>query len=244
MSRNFDLLTEIERERETGSENGRVRVAGVRPAVTENSPVIDETPEGQELFRLVSSIFLSGREDDPRQVVFIGVENESGSSSVCANAGRILASCTSKPVCVVDANVRAARLTHILGIEKAKSMPGKPVREQCVQVNGNLWLAGTDLMTDARGALLPAEELDHRLAQLGTVFEYVLIDAPGVRVSRDAEFIALRADAAVLIVEADKTRRARAAKAKEGLEAAGVRLLGTVLNNRSFPIPEKIYNLL
>ena len=31
---------------------------------------------------------------------------------------------------------------------------------------------------------------------------------------------------------------------KETLDAAGVRLLGTVLNNRSFPIPERLYKRL
>jgi Mrp family chromosome partitioning ATPase len=244
MSRNFDLLAEIEREHELGSENGRVRVAAIRPVATENSATSEGTLEWQELFRLVRGIFLSGQEDAPRQVVFVGVEDESSSSSVCANAGRILADSTSKPVCVVDANVHSARLSQILGIEKTVSISGKSVREQCVQVGGNLWLAGTDLMTNTHGALLPVEELKPRLTQLGAVFEYLLIDAPGVRVSRDAEFLALRADAAVLVIEANKTRRTSAAKAKESLEAAGVRLLGTLLNDRSFPIPEKLYKLL
>jgi Mrp family chromosome partitioning ATPase len=35
-----------------------------------------------------------------------------------------------------------------------------------------------------------------------------------------------------------------ARKAKQTLEAANVRVLGTVLNNRTFPIPEKIYRML
>ena len=246
MSRNFDLLAEIERERKSGAENDRGRVAAVRPVVKENFATSEETPEGLEMFGLVSSIFLSDQEDTPRQVVFVGVEGESGSSSVCANAGRILAGSIAKPVCLVDANVRSGRLSRILGIKETTSISGKfvSVGEQCVQIGSNLWLAGTDLMTDDRGALLPVEELKRRLTQLGAAFEYLLIDGPGVRVSKDAEILAHSADAAILVVEADKTRRTRAAKAKESLEAAGVRLLGTVLNNRSFPIPEKLYKLL
>lgn len=244
MSRNFDLLAEIEREREPAPEKGRVHVAAGRPVATENFVAAADTAEGQEMFRLVSSIFLSGQEDAPRQVVFLGVEGENGSSSVCANAGRILAASTSKPVCVVDANLRSARLSGILGVNRTMSIAGKPLEEQCTQIASNLWLAGIDLMTDGRGVFLPVEELKNRLTQLRSVFEYLLIDAPGVRVSRDGELVALAADAAVLVVEANETRRTRAAKAKESLEAAGVRILGTVLNNRSFPIPDKLYNLL
>jgi len=44
-----------------------------------------------------------------------------------------------------------------------------------------------------------------------------------------------------LVVEANLTRREVARKAKESLESANVRLLGAVLNNRTFPIPETIY---
>jgi Mrp family chromosome partitioning ATPase len=243
MSRNFDLLAEIEREREPVSENGPPRAASVR-SITEDFTTSNDTPESLEMFRLVTTIFLSGQQDSPRQVVFAGVDGDGESSSVCAHAARILSGRTLKLVCVVDANVRSARLSHIFGIERKTSSSAKSVREQCAQIGPNLWLAGTDLMSDARGELLPIEELKHRLAQLGDVFEYLLIDAPGARASKDAELLALAADAAVLVVEANKTRRTSAAKAKESFEAAGIRLLGTVLNNRSFPIPEKLYRLL
>jgi Mrp family chromosome partitioning ATPase len=52
------------------------------------------------------------------------------------------------------------------------------------------------------------------------------------------------ADAAILVIEANSTRRLTARNAKETFDAAGVRLLGTVLHNRSFPIPEKLYRRL
>ena len=246
MSRNFDLLAEIERERESGSGNGRVYISDDRSAVKDTFPTSDEGSDALEMFRLVRSIFLPNTGDAPRQVVFLGVDIDSGSSSVCAQAGRILAGNTSKPVCVVDANVRSSRLSQIFELDKTVPFAGKSasVRERCVQISGNLWLAGTDLMSDGRGSLLPIEELKHRLSQLEEAFEYLLIDAPGIQVSTDAELLAYVADAAILVIEANKTRRTAAGKAKEVLDAAGVRLLGTVLNNRTFPIPEKVYKFL
>jgi Mrp family chromosome partitioning ATPase len=45
----------------------------------------------------------------------------------------------------------------------------------------------------------------------------------------------------VLVVQANATRRDAARKAKESLQAANVRLLGAVLDNRTFPIPDAIY---
>ena len=105
----------------------------------------------------------------------------------------------------------------------------------------NLYLAGPHLLSDERGSLLSADELKHRLTQLRTLFDYVLIDAPGAGVSGDAAILGQTVNAAVLVIEANSTRRLTARKAKETLDAAGVRLLGTVLHNRTFPIPEGIY---
>jgi Mrp family chromosome partitioning ATPase len=100
------------------------------------------------------------------------------------------------------------------------------------------------LLAGDNGALASVDELKERLAQLRGVFEYVLIDAPGTNVCEDARLLGQVADAAILVIEAHSTRRVTARKAKETLDAAGVRLLGTVLQNRSFPIPERLYKRL
>lgn len=106
-----------------------------------------------------------------------------------------------------------------------------------MQIGGNLWLAGTDLLTDDRGGLLSEAELKRLLVQPRSVFEYVLIDAPGTSVCGDAAVLGQVAYGVVLVIEANSMRRLTARKAKETLDAAGVRLLGTVVYNRSFPIP-------
>jgi Mrp family chromosome partitioning ATPase len=88
---------------------------------------------------------------------------------------------------------------------------------------------------------LPAAELKQLLKHLRDTFEYVLIDAPAAGLSGDAAVLGLIADAAILVVEANSTRRLTARRTKDTLEALGVRLLGTVLRNRSFPLPKRIF---
>jgi receptor protein-tyrosine kinase len=75
-------------------------------------------------------------------------------------------------------------------------------------------------------------------------FEHVVINAPPVGLYSDAALLGQNADGLVLVLEANSTRRVAARKAKLALEASNVLVLGTVLNNRTFPIPEKIYRLL
>jgi hypothetical protein len=56
--------------------------------------------------------------------------------------------------------------------------------------------------------------------------------------------IGTRAHGAILVLEANSTRRVATRKAKQALEATNVRVLGIVLNNRTFPILKRIYQLL
>jgi Mrp family chromosome partitioning ATPase len=200
----------------------------------------------EEILGLVRRVFFSPDGSAPRLVVFCGVDAESGSSSVCARVGRALATESSGPVCIVDANVRSASLSGIIGVDTATAFFDKTstVREGYEQIGGNLWFAGPDTLADDRGALPSVDELKLRLTQLRGGFEYVLIDTPGTSVSGNAAILGRVADAAILVIEANRTRRLTARKAKENLDAAGVRLLGTVLYNRVFPIPDQLYRRL
>ena len=63
---------------------------------------------------------------------------------------------------------------------------------------------------------------------------------------QDVEAIALGqiADGLVLVLEANATRRESALRIAETLRATQIRVLGAVLNKRTFPIPEGLYNRL
>jgi Mrp family chromosome partitioning ATPase len=75
-------------------------------------------------------------------------------------------------------------------------------------------------------------------------FEYSIVQGQPAGESSMTTEIGQVADGVVLVISAQRTRRASARKIKEMLEAAQVRLLGTVLSDREFPIPEGIYRRL
>ena len=82
------------------------------------------------------------------------------------------------------------------------------------------------------------------LAGLRIEFEYVVIHGPVAGVSSEAAVLGQLADGVILVLEAHSTRRATARKIKETLETAQARILGTVLSERVFPVPERIYRRL
>jgi Mrp family chromosome partitioning ATPase len=240
MSVKFDLLKQLELETEPAE--GRAHGIADHVILNRVSPNDPGEPLGDEMLHLAQTTFLSNTGRVPRLVVFCGVDEENGSGSVCAGVGRAIALLGAKSVCLVDANVRTSPLSHVFGVDSAIPFPGKPAsfREQCLLIAHNLYFAATDLLFDSRGALLPIPDLKLRLKQLQDTFDYVLIDAPGSSVCGDATALGQLTDAVILVIEADRTRRMTARRTKETFEAAGVRLLGTVLRNQSSPLPRRL----
>jgi succinoglycan biosynthesis transport protein ExoP len=249
MSRNFELLREVEKEHE----QFRAAVGSAPMPTTAMSPKGDSafprnTPRVQEeMLKLVQRLFLSGAADAPRRVVFCTIDEGSESPWLCARAGEILASQVSVPVCVVDAKFRAPSLHQCFDGElravRAVS-PTDTCRKLAEQVSPNLWLASCEALGANGNGAPNAESLRSRLGELRSQFDYLLIDAPAVTPYGDAALLGQLSDGVVLVLEANSTRRAAAKRGKEVLEAANVRLLGTVLNNRTFPIPERLYRKL
>ena len=83
-----------------------------------------------------------------------------------------------------------------------------------------------------------------RLAELRQRFTYLLIDSPPTNLYADVTLLSSVSDGAILVLEADSTRRDAALQAKDVLIAAKFRLLGAALNKRTFHIPEFIYHRL
>jgi Mrp family chromosome partitioning ATPase len=87
------------------------------------------------------------------------------------------------------------------------------------------------------------QEFPSFLSLLRNQFDFILIDA-GVVMDVATLQVAQQSDGLVLVIEANTTRRERAARAKEVLAESQISLLGAVLNNRTFPIPENVYQRL
>jgi Mrp family chromosome partitioning ATPase len=81
-------------------------------------------------------------------------------------------------------------------------------------------------------------------AELRREFDFVIVDAPPLTRCADAIALGQLSDGVVLVLEANSTRRETALAAAESLRSSGIQIIGAVLNKRTFPIPEKIYNRL
>ena len=110
-----------------------------------------------------------------------------------------------------------------------------PLRQCGARILRNLWLVPESRLAD--DSKVPATRLSSRLCELRRDFEYSIVQAAGG--SSEAAALGQSADGIVLVLAAHVTRRAMALKIRETLEAAQVRLLGTVLSERRFPFQKQ-----
>ena len=184
----------------------------------------------------------------PKIVSFSGIARDDRSSWICARAAEYLASQADTSVCLVDANFRSPRLhSHYdvgnrTGLAAALTTDG-PIRSFATPLPiKNLWLMPT-------GSAKPGLDANMgrcraRFAELREEFDHVLVSAPPLARESEATLMGQLADGIVLIVEANQSRRDTIRQAKEHLETAQVHILGAVLDQRTFPIPEFLYRRL
>ena len=84
------------------------------------------------------------------------MDDENGSSSVSPRLDG-LSPPTVRGRLPSSANVRSPRLSALFGIEGTNpfSDPSAALRDQCVKIGNNLWLAGPNILADDRRVLLP-----------------------------------------------------------------------------------------
>jgi polysaccharide biosynthesis transport protein len=262
MSKNFELLSQLE---------GPLTMLEPRPAaaavpgvltVPRAEPVKETTSmltvsrvetgneaASEEENTLVQRVFFLPGQDAPRAVVFCGVDQGDSASSMCARVSEILAARVAGRVCLIDADRHSPSLHAQYGIENpfedadGFGRGGAPNASRQIR-GGNLWLSPVGSRT-AGGELIAAPDcVRSQIADLRQQFDYVLISAPAVNLSADAIVYGQLADGVILVLKAGATRRAAALKAKESLEASNVKLLGAILSERTFPIPEALYRML
>lgn len=105
----------------------------------------------------------------------------------------------------------------------------------------NLWMITLEEFLGGSHAEISVLILRDRLAALRRNFEYAVIHAAPALHHGDTALLGQVTDGVVLVLNAEKTRRVAALRAKAVLRTANARLVGMVLNRREFPIPERLY---
>jgi capsular exopolysaccharide synthesis family protein len=255
MSKNFELMQEEQREmgREPApiSKSSPILFPGPEP-VRKSDGVVQEFDRvaQEECLKLVQRVFLGQASNVTRVIVFAGVDRGAGCSRICVETSRLLAANTSGSVCLVDADFRTPSLSGFFAIPDDRGLADALLSEGSIRTfakpltPSNLWLIPAGDLAPESPSLLNSDRLKQRLQELRSEFDYVLIDSPALNLYSDAIALGRIADGAVVVLQADSTRRESALKSLQGLRDARIDVLGAVLNRRTFPIPDFVYRRL
>lgn len=196
---------------------------------------------------LVRQVFFPGWPRPARHVVFSPVDPNTKVAEISMEVGRVLSTQISGAVCLIEANAHNPELESLFGEIPASGSGHDGVgslRNSARRISSKLWLAPLALLLGENGGGLSLAWLGRRLSDFRLEFDYTILHAPPAGLYSETAILGRLNDGVALVIEAHRTRRVTAQKAKEILQAANVKVLGTVLSERTFPIPEAIYRRL
>ena len=204
---------------------------------------LDPTSGASEAFRMLRTRLLQAmRTAEATCTMFTSALSGEGKSTVVANLAVSTAQ-TDRHVWLLDCNLRHPTLERLFPEAGSPGLSaylgGRAELEEVVRPTHQPRLAcivGGSLARD------PAELLDTRLmaralAQARERADIVLLDGPTAGAVTDADVVGLRADAAVFVVQLNKTDRFALRRARERLHALSIRVLGLVVNQAPSPSP-------
>ena len=174
--------------------------------------------------------------DNPiRTLVVTSAAMDEGKGEAIANLAVTMAQGGRRTI-LVDCDLRRPALHAIFDL---KQEPGftdgilEQEKEPHLQETAvsNLWLLSSGALPPNPADLLGSPKVDQMIAGLIEKVDIILFNAPPIIAVTDAAVLGAKVDGVLLLIQAGKTRREHAARAKETLEKARVRIVGTTLTN-------------
>lgn len=192
-------------------------------------------PVSAEAIRsLCASILLSRSERPPRVLVVTSTLPGEGKTTVATELGRALAESGARTL-LVECDLRRSKLAEAFGVGEAGGLslflsghiPKVTIHPTPLDA---LFVVAAGPAAPNPVALLNSEKMTAFIREMGSSFQFVIMDAPPVLPMADARVLGAKADGVVLIVRAGRTSRSLLRRVRSVLDASGASVLGAVLN--------------
>jgi capsular exopolysaccharide synthesis family protein len=210
-------------------------------------------PEIDEAYQQLGTNLLVSTVGGPHAPKLLGVtasRHGEGTTTTAAVFGSILARRRTGRVGVVEANFRSPSFDRVFGTHPAGGL-AELIRAERTLADvlqptpiPNLFAIGAGKTDGTPSALFDSPGLAQVLEQLRSALDFVIFDLPPVNLYGDASIVGPRLDAALIVIEADRTRIPEVERTRRALDRVGVRLVGSVLNRRRSYIPAFLEELL
>jgi non-specific protein-tyrosine kinase len=193
------------------------------------------SPISEAYRTLRTNLSFSSLDDPIRTLVITSAAPDEGKSTTAANLAVTMAQ-GGKRTILVDCDLRRPTLHELFNLPAEPGLTNLLLEEGDQQLLHDTEVEGLQLLTSGLLPPNPADllgslKIDQIIADLVSKADIVLFDAPPVIAVTDATVLGSKVDGVLLVIRAGKTRREHAARAKELLERANVRVIGAALTN-------------
>lgn len=200
--------------------------------------ILDPKSPIAEQYRTVrTNIQFSSVDQELKTIMVTSSGPGEGKSTTAANLAVVFAQ-LGKKVLIVDADLRKPTVHHTFGINthigfstvltKQADLTSAIVKTE----EKDLYVLPSGPIPPNPSELLSSKSMEQFIADVKTVFDYIIFDTPPLLAVADPQILANQCDGAILVVYSEKTVREHAVKGKEMLENVKSKLLGVVLNHK------------
>jgi len=205
-----------------------------------------------EQYKILRTNLLSlNKGKPPRTITITSSIHAEGKSVTALNLAISMSQAMNKPkILLIDCDMRRGRLTKYLGIEQTKGLSDVlSGRASLEDVLFNIDIENLTFMASGPYPhnpveLLSSDYMKRLLAETRLKFDHVVIDTPPLIPVTDPGIVGALTDGVILVVQAGRTQRAVVNRATELLHQAQSKLLGYVLTNIEYHLPEYLYRYL
>lgn len=205
-----------------------------------------------EQYKILRTNILSTNAKRPLKTLVVTSSLHSEGKTVTAlNLAMVIAQSTQKPkVLVVDADMRRGRVAKYLGVDHPTGLTEIltdkiDASEALFHIDmENLAFIAAGSVAENPAELLGSDKMRQFLADMKTQFDFILIDTPPIIAVTDPGIVGALVDGILMTIQAGRTQRGIVHRATELLEQSQSKIIGHVLTNIEYHLPEYIYRYL
>ncbi len=164
---------------------------------------------------------------------------------IVPNLGYFLSRIMGKKILLIDANFNNPTLKKIYSISGDKGLDINVsldvVSEHMYKTDKGMDVLPAKTTTEKPSTVLEKINFKNSIDRMKDEYDAVLIDATSVNNLKDASFISEYSDGTIIIIDEGKLKGQMLKNSLPRLKRNDAVIIGGILNNRTFPIPEVIY---
>ncbi len=212
----------------------QARPGQVRHLITQLNP---RSPISEQYRTLRTNLEFSSVDKALKTILVTSSSPSEGKSMTTANLAVVYAQ-QGKKVLLIDADLRKPTVHYTFRLDNLRGLSNILVNEaKLEEATNSTGIDNLDVISSGPIPPNPSELLGSRRMQLlieeaTNLYDLVIFDTPPVLAVTDAQILGNVVDGSILVIRSGQTEYELAIKAKEALEPAAAKLLGTVLNDR------------